>query len=212
MLDQLKRNLRQSYDRKANQRDKRTIQAWKLEARTHFLSLLRQEQKLTLLEIGAGTGSDSLYFQEQGLAVTCVDLSPEMVSMCRKKGLQAYEMDVCHLQFAHTSFDAIYSLNCLLHLPLAQLPAALAGISAVLKPMGLFYLGVYGGYQHEGIWENDPYEPQRFFAFQTDKGLKQEVTKVFDLVSFRVIAYDEGESGLHFQSCILRKRSAEKEA
>ena len=76
MFDELRSNLRQAYAQRADQRDRRTIQPWKLEVRAHFLSLLHQEQKHTLLEIGAGTGLDSLYFQEQGLAVTCVDLSP----------------------------------------------------------------------------------------------------------------------------------------
>lgn len=209
MHDELRSNLRQSYDQKAEQRDNRAIQPWKLEVRAHFLSLLHQEQKHSLLEIGAGSGPDSLYFQEQGLAVTCVDLSPEMVAMCQKKGLQAYEMDVTRLQFAPASFDAVYSLNCLLHLPHARFLGVLEGINAVLKPAGLFYLGIYGGYQHEGIWPDDPYEPQRFFAFYSDEELQKQVTRVFDLVSFQTILFDEGESGLHFQSCILRKRETE---
>lgn len=206
MFDQLKHSLRQSYDRKASQRDNRTIPSWKLAVRARYLALLRQEQRHTLLEIGAGTGLDSLYFQEQGLAVTSVDLSPEMVRMCRQKGLKTCEVDMCHLPFAPASFAAVYSLNCLLHLTRAQLPGALAGINTVLKPEGLFYLGIYGGYQHEGIWADDPYEPQRFFAFYTDEELKKQVTRVFNLVSFQTIAFDEGESGLHFQSCILKKR------
>jgi SAM-dependent methyltransferase len=209
MFDELKSNLRQSYDEKAGERDGRTIQPWKLEVRAHYLSLLQQEHKHSLLEIGAGTGLDSLYFQEQGLAVSCIDLSLEMVSMCRAKGLDAYEMDFSCLQFAPASFDAVYSLNCLLHLPHAQLPGVLEGLSAVLKPAGLFYLGVYGGYRHEGIWPDDPYEPQRFFAFYSDEELQKQVTRVFDLVSFQTIPFDKAESGLHFQSCILRKRETE---
>lgn len=210
MFDELRDNLRQSYDQKASQRDRRTIQPWKLEMRAHYLALLLQEQKISLLEIGAGTGLDSLYFQEQGLTVTCVDLSAEMVSMCQKKGVQAYQMDVCHLQFAPASFDAVYSLNCLLHLPQMQLASALAEINTILKPNGLFYLGVYGGYQHEGIWLDDPYDPQRFFAFYTDEELKKHLTAVFDLISFQTLELDEeGESGLYFQSCILRKRHGE---
>lgn len=206
MFDELRSNLRQSYDQKVDERDSRTIQPWKLEVRAHFLSLLHQEQKRTLLEVGAGSGQDSLYFRKQGLAATCIDLSPEMVSLCRKKGLPAYEMDVTRLQFAPASFDAVYSLNCLLHLPHAQFQTALTEINTVLKPAGLFYLGVYGGYQHKGIWPDDPYEPKRFFAFYSDEELQKQVTSVFDLVSFQTIAFDEGETGLHFQSCILRKR------
>lgn len=202
----LKNNLRQSYDQKAGQRDGRTLQSWKVEERAHYLALLQQYQKQTMLEIGAGTGIDGRYFQEQGLDVTCIDLSVEMVRMCQNKGLTACVMDVCHLRFLPASFDAVYSLNCLLHLPQADLPHALGAIHAVLKPGGLFYLGLYGGYHYEGIWLEDSYEPKRFFSFHTDEALTKRVTEIFELISFKRIPFDEGQSGLHFQSCILRKR------
>ena len=73
MDQQLRNNLRESYDLKAVERDARTIQAWKLAERQAFLSLLLQEHKQTLLEIGAGTGIDGKFFQEQGLQVVCTD-------------------------------------------------------------------------------------------------------------------------------------------
>lgn len=210
MVRQIKSSLRKSYDLKASQRDNRTIQPWKLQERHRYLTLLQQEKKQTLLEIGAGTGIDSKYFQEQGLNVTCIDFSPEMIKMCQKKGLTAHVMDVCKLHFSPHSFDAVYSLNCLLHLPQDELSIALHQINAVLKPQGLFYLGVYGGYNYEGIWQDDPYEPQRFFSFHTDEELKKRLAGVFDFISFRHIPFDDGKSGLHFQSCILRKREGEE--
>jgi SAM-dependent methyltransferase len=74
------------------------------------------------LEIGAGTGNDGLYFQNNGLDVTCTDLSPDMVNLCREKGLKAYVMDFLSLDFPPGSFDAIYALNCLLHVPTRELP------------------------------------------------------------------------------------------
>ncbi|TMD70000.1 MAG: class I SAM-dependent methyltransferase [Chloroflexi bacterium] len=43
-----------------------------------------------MLEIGAGTGNDSLFFRDNGLHVVCTDLSPAMVDLCTEKGLEAY--------------------------------------------------------------------------------------------------------------------------
>lgn len=206
MNAKLTTSLRESYNRKAQERDARLIQTWKLEERNTFLSLLRQEQKHTLLEIGAGAGKDGQFFQDQGFDVVCTDLSPEMVKLCRQKGLRAYVMDFSDLRFPAASFEAIYALNCLLHLPKAELPAVLEGLNSLLKPDGLFYLGVYGGYDSEGIWQADRYEPKRFFSFYTDEHLQQVVAKVFDLHSFKRIALDDEASELHFQSLILRKR------
>src|SRR2546423_12511917 len=91
---QVTASLRQSYNRdRAEQRDKTEKDWWKVEDRQQFLEMVQQEGKTTLLEVGAGTGIDSLFFQEHGLTVVATDLSPDMVAMCREKGLQAYVMD-----------------------------------------------------------------------------------------------------------------------
>ncbi|MEZ4518484.1 MAG: methyltransferase domain-containing protein [Chloroflexota bacterium] len=205
MDDGTRTNLRTAYDSRANERDGLTYQDWKAAERQAFLELLRQENRQSLLEIGAGPGRDSLFFQEQGLTVTAVDLSPEMVTLCRTKGLDARVMDVTALDFPAGSFDAAYTMNTLLHVPKAEWPATLDSIAAVLVPDGLLYLGVYGGIDSEGIWEDDAYEPKRFFVFHTDEQIREAVVGVFELVSFRPIELGE-EDKLHFQSLVLRKR------
>lgn len=84
-------SLRAAYSlESAAQRDTSEKEDWKLVERQQFLALLQQEGKTTLLEIGAGTGKDSLFFQQNGLRVVCTDLSPAMIALCREKGLEAY--------------------------------------------------------------------------------------------------------------------------
>src|SRR6202011_916545 len=98
MYKEIIQSLRASYSgQSATNRDKSPIQEWKLIERQHFLDLLLEERKETLLEVGAGTGKDSKFFQEHGLQVTCTDLSPAMIELCRQKGLNAYEMDFLSL-------------------------------------------------------------------------------------------------------------------
>ena len=199
----IRANLILSYNRQAEQRNQSDIEDWKAIERAEFLELLKNEQKQSLLEIGAGHGRDSQFFQENGLQVTCIDLSPEMVRLCRQKGLDARLMDMIDLDFPDHSFDAAYSLNSLLHLPKNELPTVLQNIRRVLNSNGLFFLGIYGGYDFEGFWEKDSYEPKRFFSFHSDEKLKQVVTETFTLLSFKQIKSRDGE--LHFQSLILRK-------
>ena len=177
---------------------------WKIVERQRFLSLLQQEGKRTLLEIGAGTGKDSLFFQENGLRVVCTDLSPAMIALCREKGLEAYVMDFLYLDFPLASFDAVYALNCLLHVPGAALPAVLEKIRGLLRPAGLFYLGVYGGLEQEGINEQDSHIPPRFFSFHTDEFMEETTAPYFDLVSFKVMAWPERT--MHFQAMTLRRK------
>ncbi|HEY3905553.1 MAG TPA: hypothetical protein VGM14_16720 [Streptosporangiaceae bacterium] len=60
---------------------------------------------------------------------------------------------------------AAYAMNCLLHVPNAELPAVLSSVAGVLWPGGLFFLGVYGGgiEPEEGAAEWDDHIPARFF-------------------------------------------------
>ena len=91
---QIKTNLIEAYNRQAEQRNKSDIEDWKAVERAHFLSLLQQENKQKLLEIGAGHGRDSLFFQEQGLKVTSIDMSSAMARLCQAKGISACVMDI----------------------------------------------------------------------------------------------------------------------
>ena len=207
MNHELRSQLREAYNRKAQDRDRVVIPAWKVEERLHFLSLLQRQHKRTLLELGAGTGRDGQFFQEHGLDVTCIDLSPAMVDLCRQKGLTAWVMDCADLRFPASSFDAVYTLNSLLHLPKNELPTVLQAIDAILAPTGLFYVGIYGGYDQEQIWPEDTYEPRRFFACYSDEQLQQAVTQAFDLLSFKRIPLSEESGALHFQSMILQKQA-----
>ena len=200
----LKNNLIESYNKHAQERDTYTLEAWKVEERAYFLTLLQSKNKRSLLEIGAGTGRDSKFFQDVGMRVTCIDLSPEMIKLCQQKGLSAQVMDMTNLDFPPSSFEAVYSLNSLLHIPKADFRTVLGNVKKVLKPSGPFYLGVYGSDEEfEGIWEQDAYSPKRFFSFYTDENIQQITAEIFELLYFKRIPINGSRP--HFQSLILGK-------
>ncbi len=181
----------------------RAAPAWETAERDNFLELLQREQSTTLLELGAATGSDAAFFKARGFDVVCVDLSPQMVERCRARGLVAHVMDVADLRFPPDSFDAVYAMNCLVHVPKSQLRGVLGRINRVVEPGGLFYLGLYGGRDFEGVWDDDYFEPKRFFRHHLDEDLCALVAEFFDLESFRRVPH--GWNGLHFQSLVLRR-------
>ena len=193
-----------AYDRSASGRDSSQKAGWKLVERENFLQMLQMNGFTRLLEVGAGTGQDGLFFQQQGLDIICTDPSAENIRRCEEKGLIAYQMDFLSLDFPPASFDAVYALNCLLHVPNPDLPLVLNALHRVLKPGGLFYLGVYGGVDWEGIWQDDPSEPKRFFAYRSDETIRDAVRKLFYEVYFRPIPV-EGDRKGYFQSFILSK-------
>jgi SAM-dependent methyltransferase len=197
--------LRAAYHGGADWRDGISKERWKLAERQAFRDRLAPGARL--LEIGPGTGQDSLYFQQEGFGVVAADLSAAMVERCRAKGIEAHVMDFLHLDFPAGSFDAVFAMNCLLHVPNHDLPAVLAAVQAVLRPGGLLFVGVYGAQDGdestEGPLDDDRHVPPRFFSWRTDEKLLGFAAGAgFDVVEFHPV--DTGR-GYRFQSLTLRR-------
>ena len=205
-MNPLDQELRRAYAMDVQRREARSLPAWKRAEREGFLACLHDEGAITLLEIGAGTGTDAGYFSEGGMDVTCIDLTPEMIDACCKKGLRALTMDVRRLDFEKNTFDAVYSMNCLLHLPKAEFGGALSEVHRVLRSRGLFYLGLWGGFDHEGVYADDVLTPPRFFSFFEDARLQQLTHTGYDLLDFHIPYRAKDNPQLHFQSLTLRAK------
>jgi SAM-dependent methyltransferase len=199
-------SLRDAYAQSSHLRDQMVKHDWKLAERDAFLARLRAGQRL--LEVGAGTGQDSVFFRDNGLEVVATDLTPENVERCAQKGLDAHVRDVLDLGFDDDAFDAVWTINCLLHVPSDALPDALDEIARVLRPDGLFYLGVYSTQPpFEGLDEHDKHVPQRFFAFRTDEAMLAFVRERFEVLDFHIVDLPaiDGPKQFRFQSFTLRK-------
>jgi len=120
------------------------------------------------------------------LRVLCTDLSPAMVERCQAKGLDARVADFLGLGVSPASFDAVYALNCLLHVPTPDFPRVLAAISEVLVPGGLFYVGTWGGADEKGPRQDDRHLVPRFSAFRSDSTMTQALAERFHVLSFKI--------------------------
>jgi len=203
MTSETKEILKQSYNNFAHEREKNEVQEWKVKLRTSFVKLLLNEGKYTLLDVGAGTGKDSKFFMDNNIDAIAVDLSDEMIKLCKEKGIESYELDFYNLYHIGKKVDAVWSMNSLLHVEKADLNLVLQEIRNMLNPLGLFFMGVYGGEDSEGIWQDDIYTPHRFFSSYTDENIKQVVSNYFELISFEKI---ETGGKYHFQAIIMRKK------
>ena len=202
--ERFRESLATTYDNHAGERDERGEADWRWPLAEAFQTRLADGARL--LEIGAGTGYTSRWFADHGLAVVATDLSAAQVDRCREKGLEAHVRDMYDLGFPDESFDGVWAMNCLLHVPNADLDQVLVGIRDVLAPGGLLQLGVWGGIDEEGIYEDDFYKPNRFFSFRTDDDLKQRVADVFEILSFETLTpEEETDDGLHLQAVIARR-------
>lgn len=200
------RDLILSYDRAVNERDKYQVPDWKKHQRQRFLNLLNAEGKTKLIDIGSGTGIHGNFFQEQGIDVTCVDISPANVEKCKDKGLESYVFNVMDLASLGQFFDCAFALNSLLHIPTSQLSLTLSNIHDILKPGGLFFWGQYGGEYREGVYDEDKYEPKRFFSLLDDTQIQEKASKMFDIEDFVTVSIED-ITPLYFQSLILRVKN-----
>jgi SAM-dependent methyltransferase len=192
--------LRLAYDKYAAERDAKDQMACKVAERAPFLA--RLQAGATLLDLGAGPGADAQYFADQGLSVLAVDLSPENVRRCEAKGVRAQVAtfaDVPQLG----RFDAVWAMTSLLHAPKADLDGILADIAACLNPGGLLLLGMWGG-DEEGLYEDDRYEPKRFFALWPLDELAARVAEHFEVVEARQLVVEGTPSP--FQIITARRR------
>ncbi len=199
-----KDNIKKYYNQEAELRESKSVKSeWKIKVRQNFYDILKQENKKTLLELGAGAGYDSVFFMDNGLSVIAVDISNEMVIKCREKGIEAYELDFYDLSALNVKFDCIYAINSLLHVPKNDLHKVLHEIDLSLNQNGLFYLGLYGGDDTETEFvKNDISDAPRFFAFHSDNYLKNVLKNQFNIISFETL--DLGTDIFH--SIILRKK------
>ncbi len=192
-----------TYEKYAHERASHSSDEFKVQERSEFLKFLKNEGRETLLEIGCGHGRDAQFFQAQGLRVLAVDNTPAMVKLTAEKGVPAQVVDCYDLGEINEHFDAVYTMNCLLHIPKRDFKRVLRLISERLNESGLMYLGIWGDENFEGIWEQDRYEPKRFFSFWKTEVLLEVLQQSFRLEYYRRLVPHEGRI---FNSFIVRKQ------
>ena len=199
-------SIARTYDNVAHDREEMGEAGWRWPIAERFLARMRSEQLISLVEVGAGVGFTSRWFADQGIEVVATDLSPAQVALCRAKGLEAHTRDMYDLGFPAGRFDSLWAMNCVHHVPTADLPAVLKGFARVVRPGGLAYIGVWGGVDREGMPADDFYLPPRFFSFRSDETLRAMLEAAFDVETFETFTPKQDDDGLHMQSCVARVR------
>jgi len=92
-----------------------------------------------VLELGCGSGRDSVRIRERGFLIDATDGIPAMVA----KANDRHDLRVRLMQFdelaADEEYDAVWAHACLLHCPRAELPGVLDRIRRALRPTGWHY-------------------------------------------------------------------------
>lgn len=103
-----------------------------------------------LMDLGFGSGRDSLYFKSKGYTVYSIDPSKEFCDNARKLGLSnVYQLSAQNIDFVDI-FDGIWACASLLHIPSNELNEVFKRCTKSLKANGIMYVSFkYGNFEGE---------------------------------------------------------------
>lgn len=98
----------------------------------------------SMLDLGCGPAWEMQRMARAGLTQVGFDLSDELLKIAQKNNPKAkfVQGDMRQLPFEHHSFDGVFAKASLLHLKKEEVPAVIDEIARVLKPKGIFYVGI----------------------------------------------------------------------
>lgn len=98
-----------------------------------------------ILDLGCGPGQAAARMARAGHMVDATDATPEMVELAGKhEGVTAWVATFDDLKGSDI-YDGIWANFSLLHAPRSDMPRYLRALRALLKPAGLFHIGMKTG-------------------------------------------------------------------
>lgn len=139
--------------------------------------LMELEEGDTILDLGCGSGRDSLALYELGYDVTPLDASEELCKLAEiHTGLDVLQMTYKEMEF-EGAFDGIWACGSLLHVPKSEIRDIMIKIFNALYDRGVFYMSVQKG-DFEG------FRGERYFSDYTEDSLSAitEKTGLFEII------------------------------
>jgi SAM-dependent methyltransferase len=136
-----------------------------------------------IMDLGFGSGRDSLYFKSKGYKVTSIDPTKEFCKNAEKLGLEdvrcitAQKIDDCN------EYDGIWACASLLHVPSVELNDVFKRCYKSLKKNGIMYCSFKYG-EFEGI------RKERFFVDLNEQSFKEYIKDTGFVIKEMLITKD----------------------
>ena len=138
------------YERNADQFFDRTAHVKIPHLWAPFMELIPAKGKI--LDIGCGSGRDSLYFSQRGYEVVAMDPSPAMRERAsRLTGIPVLDSSFERFE-GHEEFDGIWACAALLHVTKQAMPGVISRLALALKRGGALYVSYK---LRDEEWEED---------------------------------------------------------
>ncbi len=173
-----------TYNKMAKGYDEETANFWEIFPRTFLDEFIKLSGK-KIIDIGSGPGRDGLLIKQAGKEIICIDASGEMIRLSFDNGLESVLASFDNLPFENNSFDGAWSYTSLLHTPKKLISTPLQEIFRVLKPSGIFALGLIEG-KTEEYKESSGVNMPRWFSFYQ----KEEIENLCKQNGFELIHFE----------------------
>ena len=172
-----------AYNIHAKNYEEETEDFWNQFPRTFFDTFISLSNG-KVLDVGSGPGRDGKVLLDAGLDVTCLDASQAMIDLSTARGLKSVLGDLMELPFENESFDSVWAYTSLLHVSKSEVAKAFAEIRRVLKPNGVFGLGLIEGDAEEYRQSTKVTELRWFSFYQKEEVEKRLLDHGFEIVYF----------------------------
>ena len=157
--------------------DEFTVSTFKVDMESLYQPFLAELQEGTrILDVGCGSGRDTLAFKNKGYQVDAIDYSEELVKkVTRLTGIPIklqsfYEID------DYEAYDGIWACASLLHCERNHLKEVIGKLVSALKPNGVLYMSFKhgkGDREKDGRQFTDLNEAQAEFLLNHFEGITQ---------------------------------------
>lgn len=164
--------------------DNKTIAYYNNRAQQYFASTVNADMSVNcdrflqyvkpggvIIDIGAGSGRDILYFMSKGYQVEGIDAAPEMCRLASE--YTGVPLICCKIQewVPDKKYDGIWANASLLHLSLEELEEFILRVDSLLENRGVVYISLKSGIE-TGIDVTG-----RYFTNFTEEKVQQIISK-----------------------------------
>ncbi len=149
----------------------------------NFFEKYLPEKSKRIMDLGFGSGRDSLYFKSKGYVVTSIDPTEEFCTKAKELGLDDIRCITAQKIDYKDEFDGIWACASLLHVPSNELSDVFKKCYESLKKDGVMYCSFKYG-EFEGI------RKERFFVDLNEDSFKEHIKNTGFIVKEFLITKD----------------------
>ena len=205
-MDRVRADLARFYEHEATNRLRGSPMGWRVGWLDDFVATLVNQGGGSVLDVGAGPGTDALPFIAAGIRYVGVDLAVGNASLAADVDAAVVPASMFDLPFPDATFDAGWSMSTLMHVPADEVDEAMRSICRVLVPGAPLMIGQWGG--PLGDIESDFAVAglPRFFGLRTADHNRELLEPHGDVESWQVRETEYAPEGWEYHVAVLRCR------